>query len=64
MRAIIAFVVMIVLSLGVAAYFVNVPVLWIGIAEALVLLGIGYRVSGLKRPQALAESAHDQATKG
>lgn len=63
MRAILALTVFVVLGLGVAAYFVNIPLLWIGIGEVLALAGIGFRATKVSQPQPLAESAHDQATK-
>ncbi|MGH7696357.1 MAG: hypothetical protein ACRENH_15335 [Gemmatimonadaceae bacterium] len=63
MRAILAFSVIIALGLGVAAYLVNVSLLWIGIGEALALIGIGFRATKVSQTQPLAETAHDQATK-
>lgn len=63
MRAILALVVIIVLGLGVAAYFVNVPILSIAIAEVFALAWIAFRVTRPRQPQPLAESAQDQATK-
>jgi len=63
MRAILALLVIIALGLGVAAYFVNVPLPWIGVAEALALVGIGFLATKVNRTQPLAETAHDQATK-
>lgn len=63
MRAILALLVIIFLSLGVAAYFVNVPLLWIAVGEVLALLGIAFRASRPRQPQPLPESAHDQASK-
>ncbi len=63
MRAILALTVVIVLGLGIAAYFVNVPLLWISIGEVVALAGVGFRATKVSQPQPLAESAHDQATK-
>ena len=64
MRAILTLSVIIVLGLGIAAYLVNLPLLWIGIGEVVALAGIGFRATKANQPQPLAERAHDQATKG
>jgi hypothetical protein len=63
LRAILALSVFIALGLGVAAYLVNIPLLWIGIGEVVALAGIGFRATKANQSQPLAESAHDQATK-
>jgi hypothetical protein len=63
MRAILALSVIIVIGLGIAAYLVNLPLVWIGIGEVVALAGIGFRASKASQTQPLAESAHDQATK-
>jgi hypothetical protein len=63
LRAILALSVLIVLGLGIAAYLVNLPLLWIAIGEVVALAGIAFRASKANQPQPLAESAHDQATK-
>ena len=64
LRAILALSVLIVLGFGVAAYLVNLPLLWIGFGEVVALAAIGLRATKANQSQALAESAHDQATKG
>lgn len=63
MRAILALTVMVVVALGVSAYFVNVPLLWIGIGEVIALGGIGFRATRVRQPQPLAEGVQDQATR-
>lgn len=40
----------IVVSLGLAAYLINFPVVWIAVGGALVMLGLAWRVGRPKQP--------------
>ena len=51
MRAVLALVTVIVLGLGVGAYLVNVPLLWVALGEVVALAGIAIGASRTKRAQ-------------
>ncbi|MEW5918778.1 MAG: hypothetical protein AB1762_20420 [Gemmatimonadota bacterium] len=40
----------IVVSLGLAAYLINFPVVWIAVGGTLVMLGLAWRVGRPKQP--------------
>jgi len=62
-RIVLALAVLILLSLGLAAYFVNLPLSWIAAGEALAMLGLAWRLSQRKQPQPVADSATDSRPK-
>lgn len=50
-RAVLALVTAIVLGLGVGAYLVNVPLLWVALGEVVALTGIALVATRSKRTQ-------------
>lgn len=54
-RAILSLIVLAIIALGVAAFLVNVPVLWVIAGEVLALAGVGAGATRLKRPQPVTQ---------
>ena len=50
-RAILALLTVIVLGLGVGAYLVNIPLLWVAVGEVVALAGIALVATRSKRTQ-------------
>lgn len=53
-RAILALLTVIVLGLGVGAYLVNIPLLWVAVGELVALAGIALVATRSKRTQPVA----------
>lgn len=62
-RAVLALAAVIVLGLGVGAYLVNVPLLWVVAGEVVTLTGLGLRATRAKRPQPVTSDAADGTPK-
>jgi heme A synthase len=56
-RAVLTLVLTIVLGLGVAAYLVNMPVLWIAVVELVALIAIAGLVSRARRAEPVTGGA-------
>lgn len=62
-RAVLALVTVIVLGLGVGAYLVNVPLLWVAVGEVVALSGIAIGASRTKRAQPVLSETSDDVSK-
>ncbi len=56
-RAVLAVALVIVVGLGVAAYLVNVPLLWVAIGEVVAVAGIALLATRARRPQPVTNEA-------
>jgi hypothetical protein len=55
-------VVLILLGLGLAAFFVNIPIPWIVAGEVVAMLGLAWRVSGSKQAQQIEEADRETSS--
>jgi 4-hydroxybenzoate polyprenyltransferase len=55
-RVLLTLVILTLLALGLAAYFVNLPIPWIIAAGVVALLGIAWRLSQSKQTQPVARN--------
>ena len=62
-RAVLALLAVIVLGLGVGAYFVNVPVLWIAVVEVLALIALAFQAMRFRQPQPVTSEPPDSESK-
>lgn len=53
-RAILLLIIVATLALGIAAFLINVPVLWVIVGEVLALAAVGVGATRLKQPQPVA----------
>jgi hypothetical protein len=58
-RAVLALVTVIVIGLGVGAYLVNVPLLWVAVGEVVALTGIAFGVTRTKQTQPVTSETSD-----
>ncbi|MGQ0640415.1 MAG: hypothetical protein ACT4P6_06515 [Gemmatimonadaceae bacterium] len=62
-RVVLILTALILLGIGVAAYFVNLPLAWIVAGEAVAMLALAWRVSQSKQSQPVAPSEPEAGSK-